>query len=131
MENYLKAVCCILVCSVICVVLNKQSKDFSIVLMLLVCCLVICGAVSYLRPVVNLVKRLAQMGQVNTQMLTILLKAVGIAVITEVTSLVCNDAGAVSLGKGLQLLSVSVILLLCIPLLNELMDLVDTVLGSV
>ena len=131
MENFLKAVCCILICSVVCVVLNKQGKDFSVVLILLVCCLVVCGAVRYLRPVVELMDRLAELGQVNTQLLSVLLKAVGIALLSEITCLVCKDAGSAALGKGLQILSVSVILWLCIPLFNELIDLLDLILDNV
>ena len=131
MENYLRVVCCILICSVICLVLNKNGKDFSLVLIVFVCCVVVCGAVNYLKPVMELVDRLANMGQLNLQTYSVLLKVSGVTLIAEIASLVCKDAGADSLGKAMQILSVSVVLWLCIPLMNELLDLVDTVLGSV
>lgn len=130
MDIYLKAVCGILVCTVICLILAKQGKDFSVLLILSVCTLVIGAAVSYLKPVFDLIDRLAVLGQVNTEMLTILLKAVGIAIISEVTGLVCTDAGTGSMGKALQILASAVILWLAIPLFNQLIDLVETILSN-
>lgn len=130
MDIYLKAVCGVLVCTIICLILAKQSKDFSILLILCACALVITAAVSYLKPVFELVDRLAMLGQVNTQMLTILLKAVGIAILSEITCLVCTDAGTGSMGKALQILASAVILWLAIPLFNQLIDLVETILSN-
>lgn len=129
MEIYLKAVCVVLVCTVICLVLAQQSKDFSVLLILCVVCLVIVAAGTYLKPVLELIDRLIQLGEINTQLLSVLLKAVGIALISEITSLVCIDAGTASMGKALQILATSVILWLSIPLFNELVDLAETILS--
>ena len=130
MDIYIKAVFVILVCTVICLVLTKQGKDFSVLLILCVCCLVVGAAISYLRPVVELMERLTQIGQLNASLLTILLKAVGIAILSETTALVCKDAGTGSMGKALQILASAVILWLSIPLLSELIDLVEKILGN-
>ena len=130
MDIYLKAVCGVLICTVISLVLAKQGKEFSVLLILCICCLVICGAVSYIKPVVALMRRLTQLGQLNDGLLEILLKTVGIALLAETTALVCKDAGNDSLGKTLQILASAVILWMSIPLLNELIDLVEKILGS-
>lgn len=130
MDVYVKAVCGILVCTVICLVLAKQGKDFSVLLILCVCCLVIGAAVSYLKPVVELMERLSQLGQLDVSLLGVLLKAVGIALISETAMLVCKDAGTGSMGKALQILATAVILWLSIPLMNELIDLVENILGN-
>lgn len=130
MDVYVKAVCGILVCTVICLVLAKQGKDFSVLLILCVCCLVIGAAVSYLKPVVELMERLSQLGQLDASLLGVLLKAVGIALISETAMLVCKDAGTGSMGKALQILATAVILWLSIPLMNELIDLVENILGN-
>ena len=71
------------------------------------------------------------MGQLESDTLTILLKAVGIGLVTEVTCLICTDAGNAALGKTLQFLSCAVILWLSIPLLNELLELIDNILGAI
>lgn len=127
MDIFLKAVAAVLISTVICLVLSKQGKEFSGLLSVLVCCIVIIAAISYLKPVFDLIYRLSNLGQINDQMLRIILKAVGVALLAEVSELVCVDAGNATLGKSLQLLSTAVILWLSIPLLNELIDLIETI----
>ena len=127
MDIFLKAVAAVLISTVICLVLSKQGKEFSGLLSVLVCCIVIIAAISYLKPVFDLIYRLSNLGQINDQMLRIILKAVGVALLAEVSELVCVDAGNATLGKSLQVLSTAVILWLSIPLLNELIDLIETI----
>ena len=131
MDIFLKSVAGVLIAVVLCLVLAKQGKDMSLLLTIAVCCMVVSAAVSYLQPVVDFLQRLETLGQLNSQMLSILLKAVGIGLLAEITGLVCADAGNASLGKVLQLLASAAILWIAIPLLNELMELIETILGAV
>lgn len=85
-------------------------------------------AVSYLQPVVSLVERLGSIGNLNPELITIVIKAVGIAIIGEIACLICADCGNAALGKSLQLLSTAVILWQSIPLFNGLIELVEKIL---
>ena len=127
METYLKAVAAVFVAVVLCLVLTKQGKEFSMLLSVIVCCLVISAAISFFKPVFELMNRFSVLGQLNDQMLGILVKSVGIALLTEISELVCKDAGNGTLAKSVQILATSVILWLSIPLLNELMDLIEEI----
>ena len=71
--------------------------------------------------------RLSDLGQINDQMLRIIFKTVGVALLAEISELICVDAGNATLGKSLQVLSTAVILWLSVPLLNELIDLIETI----
>ena len=93
--------------------------------------MVAAAAFSYLKPIVDFLKSLQVLGQLNWEMVQILLKTVGIGLITEITALICTDMGNASLGKSLQILSVAVILWLSLPLFQRLLDLLDAVLGAV
>ena len=126
MDVFLKAIAAVLICIVISLAIAKQGKEFSLILTLCVSCMIVIAAVSYLKPVVDLIQRLAQIGQLNSQMLSIVLKAVGIALLSEIAEHVCKDAGNLALGKTLQILATAVILWLSIPLFNELIDLVES-----
>lgn len=130
MDIFLKAVAATLIAAILCLVLAKQGKDFSLLLTIVVCCMILAAAVTYLKPVITLVERLSQLGQINTQMLQILIKSVGIAFLAEISELVCMDAGNRTLGKSLQILAATVILWLSIPLLNELLDLMETIFSN-
>ena len=61
-------------------------------------------------------------------MLGILLKAVGIGLVSEIAGLVCTDAGNGSLGKTLQLLGSAVILYLSLPIFTAMLELIREIL---
>ena len=111
--------------------LGKHGKEAGLLLTLAVCCMVCVLALSYLQPVIAFIHQLQSVGQLNDEMLEILLKAVGIGLIGEIASLICADSGNAALGKTLQLLSAAVILWLSIPLLNQLLELIQQILGEV
>ena len=131
MDIFLKAAAGVLIAIVFVLILAKQGKDLSVVVIIAVCCMVVIAAITYLQPVKELLDRLQTVGQLKSDALAIMLKAVGIGLIAEVTSLICTDAGNAAMGKTLQFLASAVILWLSIPLLNELLELLDTILGAI
>ena len=128
MDVFIKAVAGVLVTVVLGLTLAKQGKDISVLLVIAVCGMIFAAAAHYLQQIVDFFETLEDIGQLNTQMLTILLKAVGISILSEITLLICNDAGNAALGKVLQILSSAVILWLGIPLFTELLQLAESIL---
>ena len=131
MEIYLKITAAILITLVGTLVLGKQASDFSLLLTLSVCCMALISAVSFLKPVVNFMERLVSVGQIADETFTILLKAAGIAFLSQIACMVCSDAGNQSLGKTLQFVTTAVILSLSIPLLEEILNILEAVLKGV
>jgi stage III sporulation protein AD len=70
------------------------------------------------------------MTQLNTDLLAVILKTVGIGLIGELAGLICSDAGNAALAKSIQILTTAVILWLSIPLFESLLDLVQAILGE-
>ena len=120
-----------MIAAVLCLSLSKQGKDISLLLSLAVCTMVITAGITYFQPVVEFIEHLQVVGNLNSAILKILLKAVGIGLLAEVTSLVCSDANNAALGKALQIAATAAILWLSIPLLTELMDLLEKILGAI
>lgn len=131
MSIFLKAAAGILLAVIFILILSRQEKDLGLMLIIAVCCMVISAAFTFLQPVKDLLNHLQTVGQLKSDTLTIMMKAVGIGFITEVTCLICSDAGNAALGKTLEFLSSAVILWLSIPLLNELLELLDNILGAI
>jgi len=131
MDMFIKAVAGILITVVLCLTLAKQGRDISLLLSVFVCCAVIAVALTYLKPVIDFIRRLQTLGQLDGDMMEILLKAVGIGLLAEITGLMCADAGNASLGKGLQILASCVILWISIPMLESLLELIDNLLGAI
>lgn len=128
MDTFIKATAGTLVTVIIYLVLSKQGKDLSILLTAAVCCMIAVAALEYIKPVTAFVDRLQNFSNFDTQMLQIILRAVGIGLLTEFTSLICADAGNATLGKTLQLLATGVILWLSLPLFTQLIDTIEGIL---
>ncbi len=131
MEKFFACVAAVLLAVILILVLQKQSKEISLVLSILACCLVGAVGLSFLQPVVDFFQKLQSVGQLDSTMLQTLLKVVGIALTSEIAGLICADSGNGALGKVLQFLASAVILWLSLPMLTALLDLVESILGNV
>lgn len=85
----------------------------------------------FLEPVMDFVHQLQTLGDLNGDMLHILLKAAGTGLVAEIAGMICTDSGNASLGKTIQLLGAAVILWLSIPIFQMLIDLMSRILGEV
>lgn len=103
----------------------------STLLTLCVCIAVAIASFSFLKPVIAFVQKLAGIGQLDSGLLSVMLKVVGIGLISEICTLVCKDAGNESMGKILQILSSCVVLWLSIPVFEKLISLLEKILGKV
>ena len=131
MDIFFQATAAVLLTVILYLTLNGQNKELALLLTLAICCLVIIVAGRFIQPVVVFLEELQKAGQLDNSYLSVLLKVVGIAFLTEVASLVCTDAGNGTLGKTLQMLGTCVILWLSIPLLDALLALIQDILGEV
>ncbi len=129
MELFWKASAAVLLTVVL--VLALQKREISLLLVLAVCCMTAAAAMSYLEPVVDLLRELEDMMQMDQGMLSTLMKAAGIGLVAEIGSLICSDGGSGSLGKTLQLLGAAGILFLSVPLFQSLLNLIREILGQV
>lgn len=131
MEVYWKATAAALITSVLTIMLSKQQKDYAQVLSMAVCAMGIGVMVYFLNPVLEFLRQLQELGDLNGDMLLILLKSVGIGLVSEVASMACADAGNGSLGKMLQMLCAASILWISLPMFQQLLELITQILGEV
>ena len=131
MELYLKGCCAAMIGLILALVVGNNRKDFAMLLSISVCCVLVLCAVSYLKPVLNYLEKLRVLGNLDSEVVKILIKAVGIGFLTEISVLICNDAGNASTGKVLQYLGTSVILWLSVPLFQMMTELLQRMLENV
>ena len=130
MSGFLKVIAGLMIAVILSLTVSKQ-KDLSLLITLAACIMTAVAAITYLVPVVSFFKRLQSMTSLNSELLSVLLKATGIGVLSEITCLICEDAGQASLSKALKILSSGIMLFLCIPLFTELMDLINEILVGI
>ena len=107
-----------------------SQKDLALVLTMICSVMVGLILISYLEPVVEFLTELRQFGDLQGNMLNILLKSLGIGIVTQIIQMVCKDSGNSSLGQAVQLLGTAVILWLSLPVFTSLMDIIQKILGD-
>lgn len=131
MDTIIKAIGATLIAVILGIIISKQGKDFTLLLTASVCTMVAAAAIMHLTPVMEFIQRLEQIGDLNNEVIGVLLKCVGISVVTEIAALICVDAGQSAMGKALQLLGTAVILCLSVPIFSSLLDLVEDILQAI
>lgn len=128
MDTYFKTVGGAMIALILCLSLSKAGKDYMLLLGVVACCMILAVAAAFLDPIILFFQELENMIPIDSSMLQILLKTVGISIIGEMASTICMDSGNSALAKAVQTLSTVVILWLTLPLLQILLDLIRQIL---
>ena len=131
MDMFWKVAAGILTALILWINLSKSNKDISVLMTMAVCAMAIIASVSFLRPIIDFIKRLQSIGKLDRDLLSVVLKVVGIGIVTEIAVMICKDAGNESMGKTLQFVSAAVVLWMAIPVFERLLSLLDRILGAV
>lgn len=129
MELYWKAAAAVLIALVLGQAIRE--KDMSLLLSMAVCAMVGALLMTYLEPVLDFLRQLRELGDLQGDMLGILMKVLGIGIVTEITEMVCRDSGNTSLGHALQILGTAVILWLSLPIFTTLIQMIQRILGEI
>lgn len=130
MELFWKAAALTLIAGILSLTLKKQDKEYSLLVSIAACLMVTAITVTYLKPVFSFLSELEALGDLRADMLSVLIKALGVALASEISSMICTDAGNASLSKAIQLLGGAVILYLSVPMFSTLMDLIQKIVGE-
>ena len=130
MTQFWQGAALVLLTGILALALGKQAKETALLITLAACCMVCSLAISYLKPVMDFIEKLRIVGNLDSESLQIMLKAVGIGLTGQIAGMVCADSGNSALGKALQILTAVVILWLSLPLMRALLELVQTILGE-
>ncbi|MDO5545215.1 MAG: stage III sporulation AC/AD family protein [Eubacteriales bacterium] len=128
MSEFWKTTSLILLTVVLSLAVGKTERDISAVLGMTALCIAACTAVTILEPVLDYLVELQRLFNLPDGLVSVLLKAVGIALVAELSATVCTDAGNASLGKMLQILGGAAVLSLSVPMFRTLMTIIKEIL---
>ena len=131
MDPFLKAAALVLITVILTLALGSKGKETGFLLTMAACVMVMILGISYLQPVMDFLRKLETLGNLNGDMTGILFKVAGIGIISEIVGMVCADAGNSSLGKALNIAAAGVILWLSIPIFDALLELIQRILGEI
>ena len=130
MDDFWKTTALVLLTVILSLSLDKTERDISAVMGIVALCIAACAAVTILNPVLNYLVELQRLFQLPDSLVSILMKAVGIALVAELSATICADAGNASLGKMLQILGGAAVLTLSVPMFRTLMTIIKEMIGG-
>ena len=131
MDTFLRTIAGVMLALILGITLSKQGKDMTVVLTVAVCCMVVTVAISFLDPVVDFFSLLRSVGDLDSDIMGIILKCTGISLIAEIAGLICSDSGFGAMGKAIKILAVAAVLWLSLPLMTSLVEMLQSVMGEV
>lgn len=131
MTKFIQAIALVLVAVVLILALKRQGNDFSILISIIICATLGTMVFEFLQPIFSLCDRLQQIGDLDPDLLRILVKVISIAFTSEIAATICSDSGNSALAKSLQLLATVLILYLSVPMFTSLLDIVEEILSKV
>lgn len=130
MDLFWKSSAAVLIALILILALGKQKQDMGTLLSIAVCCMTAMAAIQLLEPVLDFLYGIRQLVYIDGQILSTVLRLVGVGLVAEIIAMVCSDAGYSSLGKDIQLLASSVMLYLSIPIFESMMELIQEIMGG-
>lgn len=128
METFIRASAGVLLSVIMGIALRHKGNEISVLLSIAVCVMLGTLAVSYLKPTIDFIRNMYTRVEIDSELFQVLLKVVGVGVISEITALICTDAGNSSVGKMMQILGTALILYLSLPMFSALLDFVESML---
>lgn len=113
----------------IAVKLKKINAEYSTLLSIGVCLLIISSIISRLSQVISYIYQITDYINVNMEYILIILKMLVISYICEFSSNICRDAGFGAISTHIELASRIIMMVMSIPILFNVLDMVVMLLG--
>ena len=104
--------------------IKKLTPDLALIIALCAATLIMTMALTAFRPIRELMDTLADRAGLSAAVLSPVVKTVGVALLTRVTSELCRDAGEGGLASAVEIAGGACALLVCLPLFEAVLGLI-------
>lgn len=104
----------------ICVILKKTNPEFSMMVSLLASILILATIFLNFTPILNLINRCVNGFNLNNVYIKTILKSLGVCYVTQIAAQTCKDCGFVSISSKVELAGKIAIVLLSLPMFENL-----------
>ena len=128
MELLIKAAVIAVVGAVITLVIKKNSPEIALLLAAALAFLTLYFAADAITRLMGFIESLSDTAQLSPAILSIVMKTVGIAILTKISADVCRDAGQSSVASGLELTGAAAALYVALPLMETVFSMINDLL---
>ena len=120
-------VCGITVCILcICMIFKHIKEEYSLFLRILVTVGISIFSIAIFYPILKYIEEISYGSSVNTY-IPILIKALGIAMMIQITSDICKDCGEGAIAQRVEMVGKAEILILSLPLIKDIFSLCQSI----
>ena len=130
METAGKLIAAALLCCVLCLLLQKQAPELTLVLCVLGCVLCLLTTLPLFSQILECVKRLEALTGLSGAVFSPLLKTAAVGILSQLAGALCRDGGRQSLAGTVELCGGILCLYLSLPLLELVLSLLQNMIGG-
>ncbi len=112
--------------AILSLVIRKNSPEMSLLLTISLALIAISLAFDLISDVTDFLKSLADTAEISPAVLSIVLKTVGISIVTKLAADVCRDAGQSSVASGVELTGAFTALYISLPLFKTVINMIGS-----
>lgn len=130
MELFLQICGLAILASVVALVLKRANASIGVMVSVGACVLLGLAAVASLEPIVAFFRSLQHLAGLSSSLLAPFMKTVGIGILTQIATAICQDAGQSAVARMVELCGSVLALYLSLPLLTAVLDLLSNLTGG-
>ncbi len=114
--------------TLICKLFEKNNKEYSLFISIITLSMVLFFAVTMISPITSKIQEILNLADVSNEYFNIVLKAIGVCYLTQLGCDYCKDAGENALSSELELAGKISLLLIALPLFDNIVAIVQDLL---
>lgn len=130
MQSFLQAAVIGLLTVVFANMLRKNNQELAIVLTLAACAVVGVMIFHLAEPLITFLEKLRNMTGLDKDLMSPMLKVLGIGLLTQISATICSDAGENAVAKLIETCGGILSLYIAIPLLEAVLEMMESMGGG-
>ena len=111
---------------VVALVIKKNSPEMALLLTITLALIALFFAFTIVSTVTDYLKSLSDLAGISPAVLTVVIKTVGIGVLSKLTADVCRDAGQASVASGVEFTGAVTAVYVALPLFKTVVSMIQT-----
>ncbi|MBP3329420.1 MAG: hypothetical protein J6L89_01170 [Clostridia bacterium] len=110
------------VIALLCMIVKNYKPEYALVCQLCGVAVLTTMLFSYFKDIVDSLSGMISLSGIDSSFLEILLKALGVSIVTDIASGVCRDSGNNTLSNAVELFGKTIIVFMALPMLKKLAE---------
>jgi len=125
MDEFIKTCAVTAIAVVLCVLLRNTQTPMSVLLSIAICMGIFCAGLAVLTPIFEVIEQMKTIAGLSDELSKPMMKVVGICLLSNIMTGICEDAGESALGKTLETTGVLLSIYASLPLVLAAMELIE------